>query len=752
MSDIRRLQSVKKDELEKSYGDLGVLIAEDDFDEIITHREWMKSLYVKYREAHREFHETLHEEAAIKASDVSFRDAQNVYSSQQNAAKAALNCMKTQQQMKKDEQSFQTLGQLINLPPLELKKFSGEPDDFDDFMTTFHEVVGKIVTDPASKLLRLKSEVTGIASESIKMCRMDDGEDGYKRAVKILYDRFGSPYIVCNSVIERLKYGPDVRSPGELRTFSDELVNAEITLKKNEMYTEIDTQNNIIEICHRLESCIRYEWRRRVMKNKQSTGVYMNFSDFVIFIQEQADIVNDPLYGKDVLEDRPNKSRMRKSVSSSLVSTKGTTNSSSISESSVQSNSDECSSMLCHLCSKNHKLYACYRFRNMPIDERCNYVNANSLCILCLGKDHSVAECRSTYTCKVNNCGQKHSSSLHVYNNNPLTGLATRAQPIDLPDVYMPTVPVVINDTLETFALLDTGSNASFCSRNLMNSLKLQGSNTSYQLKTLHGSNTHCSEIVDIQVLSRNGTASLKMNNVFVVDKIPVDGCSVGEITKYPHLKDLTFEQALQVDLIIGQDNSAALAPIEVRHGPVGTPFAVRTMMGWSLNGCASLSDRSQHVTSNCISTTRLEEDVHQLERTEEAHIPLDTFGMSLNDQMSVVVNSPQTHVPWKRSLAVEPERWYFTLFKMCMILLVYVCLMWFLYGCRSSLDMFSLSLYGYTIGHFSTLEALYASMGGVLLLVYRLSCVVPYCVYISTVSHRIATMISDATEYTLYY
>ena len=266
-----------------------------------------------------------------------------------------------------------------------------------------------------------------------------------------------------------------------------------------------------------------------------------------------------------------------------------------------------------------------------------------------------------------------------MYNNNPLTGLATCAQPIDRSNVYMPTVPVVINNTLETFALLDTGSNASFCSRHLMNSLKLQGSNTSYQLKTLHGSNTHCSEIVEIQVLSRDGTASLKMNNVFVVDKIPVDRCSVGEVSRYPHLKDLTFEQALQVDLIIGQDNSAALVPIEVRHGHVGTPFAVRTMMGWSLNGCDSLSDRSQHVTSNCISTTRLEEDVNQLGRTEEVHIPLDTFGMPLNNQMSVVVNSPQNRVPWKRSLAVNPERWYCTLLKMCMILLVYVSLMWFL-------------------------------------------------------------------------
>ena len=370
MSDLMNARSACKEELSKSYGDLDVLVAEDDFDEIITQREWMKTLYVKFRDSHVEYHETLQEESVINTSDAYFRDIQTLYVKKQNAAKAALNDMGRQYQMRQDvhnEQSIKSLGHLINLPPLELKKFSGEPDDFEDFITTFNEVIGNVVTDPASKLLRLKSQVTGVASDSIKMCRLDDGEDAYARAVKILYERFGSPYIVCNSVIERLKYGPDVRSPAELRTFSDELANAEITLKKNSMFTEIDTQHNIIEICLRLESSIRYEWRNRVMKTKQSTGVYLNFSGFVTFIQEQADILNDPLYGKNALEGRPNRNKSSKSVSSLSVAIQDT-------GSSVQSNSN----IQCHLCSKSHKLYTCYKFRSMPIDKRCDYVKTMS--------------------------------------------------------------------------------------------------------------------------------------------------------------------------------------------------------------------------------------------------------------------------------------------------------------------------------------------------------------------------------------
>ena len=717
MSDLMNARSACKEELSKSYGDLDVLVAEDDFDEIITQREWMKTLYVKFRDSHVEYHETLQEESVINTSDAYFRDIQTLYVKKQNAAKAALNDMGRQYQMRQDvhnEQYIKSLGHLINLPPLELKKFSGEPDDFEDFITTFNEVIGNVVTDPASKLLRLKSQVTGVASDSIKMCRLDDGEDAYARAVKILYERFGSPYIVCNSVIERLKYGPDVRSPAELRTFSDELANAEITLKKNSMFTEIDTQRNIIEICLRLESSIRYEWRNRVMKTKQSTGVYLNFSGFVTFIQEQADILNDPLYGKDALEGRPNRNKLSKSVSSLSVAIQDT-------GSSVQSNSN----IQCHLCSKSHKLYTCYKFRSMPIDKRCDYVKTNNLCVLCLSNDHLVSECRSTYVCKINNCGKKHSSSLHVYPDVQLPSLTSSVRSNDNPDVYMPTVPVVIDGTFHTCALLDTGSSTTFCSKRLVDELKLQGAKMSYKLQTLHGSKDRFSEAVDFQVSSKDGTECLYLKNVLVVDDIPVENSSISDLSRYPHLKDLAFSQESQVDVLIGQDNSAALVPLEVRSGPVGTPFATLTKMGWALNGYASDNIPSRRATSHLITASVHDVSEHlQDEDKDVAYVQENTLKMSIEATVSDVTDN---------------------LYATLNIIVILLCLMWLVLGSIISLCTYcSYDFIVVHVVHVSLLEASYASMGGVLHLLFQVKCIDPHSVFLSIVSHPMTVLIND--------
>ena len=339
------------------------------------------------------------------------------------------------------------------------------------------------------------------------MCRIDSGADGYARAMKILRDRFGSPYVVCNSVIQRLIHGPSVRSPSEIRTLADKLCNAEITPRKKQMYTEIDTQNNIIQICLRLEPSLKYEWRNRVMKNKQSTGVYLNFSDFVSFVQEHADVVNDPLYGGDALEDPSSRLKEKTTISSLPTSIRDVRDYVPSSNSDASATSNPRSSVQCQLCSKNHKLYTCYKFRSMPIDERCNYVKSNNLCVICLSSDHPLSDCRSTYTCKVNNCGEKHSSSLHVYNfQSPAVGNCVIS--CDKSNVSMPTVPVIIDGTFQTSALLDTGSSVSFCSKRLMNELELQGATMSSQLRTVHGTDNHCGTFLNLQVTSPDGARS----------------------------------------------------------------------------------------------------------------------------------------------------------------------------------------------------------------------------------------------------
>ena len=98
----------------------------------------------------------------------------------------------------------------------------------------------------------------------------------------------------------------------------------------------------------------------------------------------------------------------------------------------------------------------------MSIDQRCDYVKANKVCILCLSKDHAVSNCRSSYICRVDNCGEKPSSALHVYASQSTTQ-ANCGHSCDKSSVHMPTVPVVIDDIFHTFALLDSGSSTTFC-------------------------------------------------------------------------------------------------------------------------------------------------------------------------------------------------------------------------------------------------------------------------------------------------
>ena len=50
----------------------------------------------------------------------------------------------------------------MNLPPLQIDTFPGAPDGYDVFFTTFEEVVGRVTTDPAAKIIRLKSHVSGM--------------------------------------------------------------------------------------------------------------------------------------------------------------------------------------------------------------------------------------------------------------------------------------------------------------------------------------------------------------------------------------------------------------------------------------------------------------------------------------------------------------------------------------------------------------------------------------------------------------
>ena len=309
-------------------------------------------------------------------------------------------------------------------------------------------------------------------------------------------------------------------------------------------------------------------------------------------MKEQADVVNDPIYGLDALSDTSAKSNNHRSVAGFSASTN------SRDAVAGRSTYDRYIPIVCSMCKENHKLFYCPKFVEMSVTARIEYVANNRLCNNCLSAGHTAHECRKPFICRVNGCNRKHSRLLHVdnivSNNNVSVNVDWHAMPKHQVNVCMPTVPVIVNNTQHVHALLDTGSNNSFCSKKLVDTLQIKGSQSMYQLKTLTSSVSRDTTTVCLNLRSIDGKEVLQLNDVLVADEIPLQQ-STCDISEYPHLRGIHVTSADKIDILIGQDNPTALVPHEVKQGPNG-PFATRTLFGWSLNGIETASAKSNNV------------------------------------------------------------------------------------------------------------------------------------------------------------
>ena len=95
---------------------------------------------------------------------------------------------------------------------------------------------------------------------------------------------------------------------------------------------------------------------------------------------------------------------------------------------------------------------------------------------------------------------------------------------------------------------------------------------------------------------------------MYAIDTLPTLKDSIAtsdDVSQYSHLNKIPLPDLSTdtVQLLIGQDNPGALIKLESRHGEPDEPYAVRTSLGWTINGLLHKpSDRS-----GCYNTLRCE-------------------------------------------------------------------------------------------------------------------------------------------------
>ena len=193
----------------------------------------------------------------------------------------------------------------------------------------------------------------------------------------------------------------------------------------------------------------------------------------------------------------------------------------------------------------------------------------------------------------------------------------------------------------DTFALLDSGSTGSFCTKDLMHRLGASGKKQTLSISTLENANsTLDSMVISLQVEGKTTDEKVNLPRVYTKSRINVSPEHLAkreDIRKYQHLSDLNIPTIddVQVDMLKGQDASQALIPLEVRKGNPGEVYTVRTILGWTLNGPLDAGGFQGHVSTNFVSeNSTLDEQVKQFGAIESTGSLLsDLKGMSVMDK-----------------------------------------------------------------------------------------------------------------------
>ena len=253
----------------------------------------------------------------------------------------------------------------------------------------------------------------------------------------------------------------------------------------------------------------------------------------------------------------------------------------------------------CPYCeSEEHFLSQCDHFKSFDKDQIIQWIKTNRRCWRC-GRSHQAAECNLKKPCS--KCQGRHLLILHEVYVKPtregscLVSSDTETLYLDRPSecsrVLLKVVRVLIqhgSKTLDTYAVLDDGSERTMLLPTAAQKLGLRGPSESLALRTIRQ---------DVQTLS-GMSVTFKVSPItehgkaFVIgDAFTAKRLSLADQTypvatlksKFRHLQDIPLQPFDRVSpmLLIGADHPHLITPVErVRLGAPGGPAAIKTRLG----------------------------------------------------------------------------------------------------------------------------------------------------------------------------
>ena len=247
---------------------------------------------------------------------------------------------------------------------------------------------------------------------------------------------------------------------------------------------------------------------------------------------------------------------------------------------------------ICTYCKGRHKIYHCRKLSSRSYEDKWKFVVDNRLCKLCLRPGHVSLRCYSQVECKKVWCRNKaaHHTLLLPRENVHLRRDHTEDVGENFPEesqtrsgpggdsekeerieanvhstrsnekrgAYLDIVPIKVvsnDDAVEMYALLDSGSDKTFCEKQLMEELGLTGCGVPQKIsiQTINGNTeTLASMTLFLNVSALDHDNAMTLTEVIVVDEIPVEPNHVPndhDLCAQAHLHDVYIYLRLRMVL-----------------------------------------------------------------------------------------------------------------------------------------------------------------------------------------------------------
>ncbi len=535
------------------------------------------------------------------------------------------------------------------LPARDIPIFDGDPLQYISFKRAFEQGVEEKV-NRGDCLYYLEQFTRGQPRELVQSCQHMAPEDGFAQAKQLLQEHFGNEYKIATAYIEKVLAWPviKVEDVNALQGFSLFLRSCCNVMENLHYMRELDVPSTMRAVMSKLPFKLRERWRTVAHDISEMSERRAVFKDLVAFIERHVKIISDPLFGdiRDTagpssckvinrMKSQPVSKLRGNSFATTIAQVQTVESSRGLKVDSLGHGSVQKSTCVC--CSGSHLLEGCQQFQRKKHRDKISFLKEKELCFSCLGAGHMSRNCDNRLTCKV--CSQIHPSVLHIDKGdrgdtgtkpsketvagNITTSHKTCGHTGAGDDrCLLSILPVQVKSIkgdciINTYAFLDPGSTATFCSEQLMQRLNLTGRRTNFLLQTMGQERVVSAYSVSgLEISGLETNHFYKLPEILTQKEMPVSTNNIvteGDLAKWPYLSKVKIPSlSANVDLLIGSNAPKMLEPWEVINSQGEGPYAIRTALGWVINGplhgsSSGLEAEVSSVIVNRISVSRLE-------------------------------------------------------------------------------------------------------------------------------------------------